>query len=72
MKHLHIGFTQIHMLQTAVQQGRREGQYWAPKPNHYTVKSLISGFKLFLFVTKCRCFIIIIILCKITIIELWK
>jgi hypothetical protein len=24
-------FTQIHMLQTVAQQGKREGQYWAPK-----------------------------------------
>jgi hypothetical protein len=29
---------QIDMLQTVAQQGGREGQYWAPKPNHYTVK----------------------------------
>jgi hypothetical protein len=34
---------QIHMLQTVVQQGGREGQYWAPKPNHYTVKWLYLG-----------------------------
>jgi hypothetical protein len=31
---------QIHMLQTVAQQGGWEGQYWAPKPNHYTVKWL--------------------------------
>ena len=34
---------QIHMLQTVAQQGGREGQYWAPKPNHYTVKWLYLG-----------------------------
>ena len=31
------------MLQTVVQHGGREGQYWAPKPNHYTVKWLYLG-----------------------------
>jgi len=31
-------FTQIHMLQTVAQHGGREGQYCAPKPNHYAVK----------------------------------
>ena len=37
---------QIHMLQTVAQQGGREGQYWAPKPNHYTVKCLYLGNRL--------------------------
>jgi hypothetical protein len=31
------------MLQTVAQHGGREGQYWAPKPNHYTVKWLYLG-----------------------------
>jgi hypothetical protein len=31
------------MLQTVAQQGGREGQYWAPKPNHYTFKWLYLG-----------------------------
>jgi len=34
---------QIHMLQTVAQQGGREGQYWTPKRNHYTVKWLYLG-----------------------------
>jgi hypothetical protein len=34
---------QIHMLQTVAQQGGREGKYWAPKPNYYTVKWLYLG-----------------------------
>jgi len=34
---------QIHMLQTVAQQGGREGQYWALKPKHYTVKWLYLG-----------------------------
>jgi hypothetical protein len=29
---------QIHMLQEVAQHGGGEGQYWAPNPNHYTVK----------------------------------
>jgi hypothetical protein len=33
----------IHMLQTVAQHGGWEGQYWAPKPNHYTVKWLYLG-----------------------------
>jgi hypothetical protein len=28
------------MLYTVAQQGGREGQYWALKPNHYTFKGL--------------------------------
>ena len=34
---------QIHMLQTVAQQGGWEGQYWAPQPNHSTVKWLCLG-----------------------------
>jgi hypothetical protein len=34
---------QIHMLQIVAQHGGMEGQYWAPKPNHYTVKWLYLG-----------------------------
>jgi hypothetical protein len=33
-------FTQI---QTVAQHGGREGHYWAPKPNRYTVKWLYLG-----------------------------
>jgi hypothetical protein len=33
----------IHMLQTLAHHGGREGQYWAPKPNHYTVHVVPSN-----------------------------
>ena len=33
----------IHMLQTVVQQGGSEGQYWTPEPNNYAVKWLDLG-----------------------------